>query len=302
MVDASPGNAVFFPAPEAAATLYPGDVMHARMKPKPHRFAYKVFCLLIDIDRLAEANRLSRLFSVNRFNLLGFREKDHGAGLETGLSAQIRALAAQAGVDISGGRILLLAFPRLLGFVFNPLSVYFCYGRSGDLAMVVYEVRNTFGEMHSYIAPVEPGQLSEAGVRQERDKLFYVSPFIDMTPRYHFRLRPPGDTLNVRILETNGDGPLLAATFAGRRRDLTTLAVLKSCAWMPFMTMKVVVGIHWEALRLWLKGVRLQTRPMPPEPFSFEDGAAAKAPPPADHARRFDTPNDTSDRIRPAGA
>jgi uncharacterized protein len=302
MAQAEPGNSLMFPAPEAAASLYPGDVMHARMKPKAHRFAYKVFCLLIDIDRLAEANRMSRLFSVNRFNLLGFREKDHGNGQKTGLSAHVRSLAVPAGVDISGGRILLLAYPRLMGFVFNPLSVYFCYGGTGNLAMVIYEVRNTFGEMHSYIAPIEPGELNEAGVRQERDKLFYVSPFIDMTPRYLFRLRPPGDTLNVRILETDSGGPLLSATFAGKRRDLTTVSVLKSCIWMPLMTLKVVAGIHWEALRLWLKGVRLQARPSPPEPYSFANGQGAKPTTVNDIPRPYGATPDSSESIRQAGA
>jgi DUF1365 family protein len=244
--------------------------MHARLKPKPHRFAYKVFTLLIDLDRLDEANGQSRLFSVNRFNLLGFRESDHGARKARGLAGHVRGLALEAGVDLRGGRILLNAYPRLMGFVFNPLSVYYCYDRAGALALLVYEVRNTFGEMHSYVAPVKPEELNEAGLRQSRDKIFYVSPFIDMAQRYHFRIRPPGDRLTVRILETDREGPLLSATFSGTRRSLTTFNIVKTCAYLPLMTLKVVAGIHWEALKLWLKGIRLVERPAAPAPASFD--------------------------------
>jgi DUF1365 family protein len=285
-----------FAPPEAAVSLYPGVVMHARFKPKTHRFTYRVFTLLVDLDRLDEADRQSRLFSINRFNLLAFHEADHGglAALdarslrEASLSAHVRGLAAQAGVDLSGGRILLNAYPRVLGFVFNPLSVYYCYDAAGRLALLVYEVRNTFGEMHSYVAPVKADELTEAGLRQSRDKLFYVSPFIEMAQRYHFRIRPPGETLNVRILETDAQGPLLAATFAGRREPLNSAKVLKCCLALPFMTLKVVAGIHWEALKLWLKGVGLVSRPAPPQPFSLDEpgpirqrpeGAPARAAP-----------------------
>ena len=140
-----------FPAPEGAAWLYPGDVMHARMKPKAHRFAYKVFCLLIDIDRLAEANQMSALFSVGRFNLVSFHEKDHGAGDGSSLRSHIDRLMAPLGVEPGDGRALLLCYPRLLGFAFNPISVYFVYASGGEPVAIIYEVRNTFGEMHTYV-------------------------------------------------------------------------------------------------------------------------------------------------------
>jgi uncharacterized protein len=247
-----------------------GKVMHARMKPKVHRFNYSVFCLLIDIDRLDEAHASSALFSVRHFNLLGFRQSDHGDG-SAQLSPHIRSLAWQAGVDLTGGRLLLLCYPRVLGFVFNPISVYFGYDLTGALAIIIYEVRNTFGEMHTYVAKIEPGQLGPEGVKQERDKLFYVSPFMDMPLRYHFRLRPPDKQVAVRILETDAEGPILAATFHGGLKDLTSFHILKACLKMPFMTAKVVAGIHWEALKLWMKGVVLVTRPAPPEKTSFSD-------------------------------
>ncbi len=264
-----------FPPPQGAIWLYPGDVMHARMKPRTHRFAYKVFCLLIDIDRLAEASGKARLFSVNRFNLLSFRESDHGPEMrdapEGHLRRHIDHLLSATSVDARGGRVLLLCYPRLLGFVFNPISVYYVYDVGGDLVALIYEVRNTFGEMHTYVCPVEPGQASAAGVRQERAKLFYVSPFMGQAMRYHFRMLPPGGRVNVRILETDAAGPILAATFTGARRDLTSAAIVKACAAMPFMTLKVVAGIHWEAMKLWFKGVEFYNRPERPEPVSYHD-------------------------------
>jgi DUF1365 family protein len=128
------------------------------------------------------------------------------------------------------------------------------------LALIIYEVRNTFGELHPYVLPVQPGEISEAGVRQQQDKLFYVSPFIEMAMRYHFRVSPPGHSVKLRILETDHEGPLLSAAFSGRRRDLTTAALLRSFFSLPLVTFKIVAAIHWEALRLWLKGVRLVPR------------------------------------------
>lgn len=150
---------------------------------------------------------------------------------------------------------------RLLGYTFNPLSVYFCAGADGALALIIYEVRNTFGEMQSYVLPIRPGEISAAEVRQEQDKLFYVSPFLEMATRYRFRILPPGEEVRLRILETDGEGPLLAATFSGRRRALTTRALLRAFVTLPFLTLKIIGAIHWQALRLWLKGVKLVPRP-----------------------------------------
>jgi DUF1365 family protein len=122
-------------------------------------------------------------------------------------------------------------------------------------------VRNTFGDIHSYVLPVKPGEASAAGIRQQQDKQFYVSPFVEMAMRYHFRILPPADTVRLRILETDREGPLLAATFSGRRHALTTMALLRSFIALPLLTLKIVAAIHWEALRLWLKGARLVPRP-----------------------------------------
>jgi DUF1365 family protein len=259
-----------FSPPTAAASLYVGPVMHARLKPKPHRFTYDVFSLLIDLDRLNEASRLSRFFSVGRFNLVSFFERDHGTR-DGPLADQARRTLLRAGLDLSGGRILLLCYPRILGYVFNPIATYWCYGADGDLKAVVYEVTNTFRERHAYVAPVRDGELTASGLRQARDKLMYVSPFLGMGMRYAFRMRPPGASVRLRILESDAEGPILSATFAGERCALTGRALLGLCARMPLLTLKIMGAIHFEAARLWLKGFRLADHPPAPSAPSSVD-------------------------------
>ena len=250
-------------AAAAPAALYFGDVMHARLKPMGHRFSYRVMSLLIDLVRLIEADRQTPLFGVNRAALYSFRESDHGPRDGSSLRAYAQSCAAGHGIDLTGGRVLLLSYPRLLGYTFNPLSAYFCHTSDGALALIIYEVRNTFGDIHAYVLPVRPGEHSEAGIRQQQDKLFYVSPFLEMPLRYHFRVSPPGHSVRLRILETDADGPILAATFNGRRRALTTAALIRSFLALPMVTFKIMAAIHWEALRLWIKGARLVPRPPP---------------------------------------
>jgi len=262
------------PAPEAAAVLYPGEVMHARLKPFGHRFAYKVFCLLIDIDRLHEANKASTIFSVNRPNITSFHESDHVEKPGESLRLYVDRLLAAAGMREAPARVLLLCYPRVLGYVFNPISVYFAYGRDGKLTALIYAVRNTFGERHTYVAPIVPGELGPAGVRQERTKVFHVSPFIDMGTRYHFRVLPPGRVVRLRIHETEKGEPLLAATFVGEAKKLATSTLLACLLNIPFMTWKITAGIHWEALKLWLKGARFRKSPPPPIAASFRDELA----------------------------
>ncbi|MBY0613666.1 MAG: DUF1365 domain-containing protein [Beijerinckiaceae bacterium] len=263
--------ATMFPPPEGVAWIYSGRVMHARLKPKAHRFNYGVYNLLIDLDRLDEANRLSWAFSVNSLNILSFFEHDHAAPGEPGARAQADRLLRDAGLSTRAARILLLCYPRVLGFVFNPISVYFAYDAEDRLTALIYEVRNTFGQRHSYVALVEDGQLTEAGLRQERDKRFYVSPFMEMQQRYCFRVLPPGERLAIRILEHDAQGPILAATFHGWQKPLGTPSVLASFVSVPLLTLKVVAGIVYEAAKLWLKGLRPTPRPAPPEFASYND-------------------------------
>lgn len=260
------------PPPPEAALFYRGTVMHARLNPFGHRFTYRVFNLLIDIDRLGEAGAQSALFSVNRNNLVSFHEADHAFEAGKPLREQIDALLAQAGVEQRAERILLLAYPRILGFVFNPISVYFAYDDAGGLLAAIYEVRNTFGQRHTYAARVAPGELSDAGLRQSRAKLFHVSPFVGMGARYTFHILPPGETVRVRILEDENGAPLLSATLHAEKRALTTRNLLVEMLRAPLLTLKVVAGIHYEALKLWLKGARYHPIPPAPEFVSFRDG------------------------------
>jgi uncharacterized protein len=159
-----------------AASLYVGEVMHARLRPMSHRFRYRVMSLLIDLDRLAEADRQSRLFGVNRPALYSFHEAYHGKCDGSSLRAHPQGCAAEHGIDLAGGKVLLLCY--LFGFTFNPLSVYFCHRVDDELALIIYEVRNTFGDIHSYVLPVRASEASAAGIRQQQDKQFYVSPFV----------------------------------------------------------------------------------------------------------------------------
>lgn len=255
-----------------AATLYIGKVMHARLRPVGHRFSYRVMSLLIDLDRLEAADRQTALFGVNRRAVYSFHEADHGERDGSSLRDYAQRRAAEQGIDLTDGRVLLLCYPRLLGYTFNPLSVYFCHQANGQLALVIYEVRNTFGDIHAYVLPVSSGDVSPAGIRQRQDKQFYVSPFIGMAMRYHFRLVTPKEQIKLRILETDRDGPLLSATFNGRRRALTTTELLRSFFSLPAVTVKIVAAIHWEALRLWWKGVRLVPRRSEPGDTSLASG------------------------------
>jgi uncharacterized protein len=171
-----------------AAALYVGDVMHARLKPVGHRFSYRVMSLLIDLDRLEVADRQTPLFGVNRRALYSFHEADHGRRDGSSLRLYAQRCAAEQGIDLTGGRVLLLCYPRLFGYTFNPLSVYFCYRADGQPTLLIYEVRNTFGDIHAYVLPVKRDDISPAGIRQTQDKRFYVSPFVEMAMRYHFRV------------------------------------------------------------------------------------------------------------------
>lgn len=256
------------------SALYEGVVMHRRLRPRRHRLAYRVFSLLVDLDELPELGRRLRLFSHNRFNLLSVHDADHGPGDGGDLRAWIGATLAEAGIEAgieAGGRVEMLCYPRILGYAFNPLTVYFCRRSDGRLAAILYQVTNTFDERHCYLLPAGP---DAAGVvRHACAKRFYVSPFIGMDATYRFRvLAPPGleqadqDTgrISVVIDEADEAGTLLCASFTGRRRALGDRALLSALARHPLMAVKVIAGIHWEALRLWLKGVPLHPRPRPP--------------------------------------
>jgi hypothetical protein len=224
--------------------------------------AYRVFGMLLDLDELPALGRTLRLFSHNRFNLFSFLDRDHGAGDGRPLREWVAATLTEAGLHSEIGPIRVLCYPRILGYVFNPLSVYFCHRPDETLVAIICEVNNTFGQRHSYLMPVEN---SAAGiVRHSCPKAFYVSPFIAMDAEYHFRIRPPAERAVVAIDETDAQGRLLFASFAARRRSLDDQSLAAVFLRYPLMTLKVIAGIHWEALRLWRKGIPLVRRPAPP--------------------------------------
>lgn len=255
-----------------APCLYTGRVYHARLKPFRHEFRYRVFSLYLDLDGIPALAQKLRLFSHNRGNLLSFHDKDHGSRDGSPLRPWVEAAVAARGLDLKGGPISVLCFPRLFGYVFNPLTIYFCHRpEDGALAALVYEVKNTFGQQHAYVIPVTgPGRAEDGrAVEQATDKRFYVSPFIDMDCRYRFRVRPPGERLSVLIRQADREGEVLVAAQTGRRRRLGDGALLRAVATHPLMTHKVVAAIHWQALRLWLKGAKFHRKPPPPaEPVS----------------------------------
>ncbi len=245
--------------------LYFGQVMHRRLMPFRHRLDYRVFSLYVDLDELPALARRLRFFSHNRWNLFAFQDRDHGARDGTALRPWLDARLAEAGIDLEGGPVRLLCFPRVLGYVFNPLSIWFCYHKSGRLAAVLYEVRNTFGEQHCYLIPVDPGRAPGRPILQSCDKGFYVSPFIGMTATYHFRVREPDERLAVVIRQWTPEGALLVASQTGQRRPLTDTTLLRAFVTYPLMTLKVIAGIHWHALKLWRKGAKLVPRPPAPD-------------------------------------
>lgn len=247
-------------APIAAACLYVGDVMHARLKPFTHRFTYRVFNLLIDIDRLDEADQLSSLFTVNGRGIVAFKEKDHGGGTETGLSNFIRNKVQEHSPNLQVDTIKLLCYPRILGYVFNPISIYYCFF-DGEITAMAYEVSNTFGNKHIYIVPVEDQQKTAVGIRQECGKQLHVSPFVEMGMTYSFHVSTLDEALRFRILERDEEGPILSATLKAKHEDLSNKNLIIQLIKIPFLTIKVMVGIHFEALRLWLKGAKFIKNP-----------------------------------------
>lgn len=238
------------------------DVFHARIRPDGIRFRYRVLALTADIDRLEDAQDIP-FFSVGRFNLLGLDIRDHGPRDGSSLRAHIDDLHRKAGLE-RPDIVTLTCFPRILGFVFNPIAIYACRDASGALVSVAYEVRNTFGGQHTYLLPVSESQDGTV-CAHECDKAFYVSPFMDMRLRYRFLLVPPKDgAVCVRIIERDATGVVLTALMQTRAFTPTRSAILKRLLATPLLGFKVLAAIHWQALRLWLRGHAIRPRPAIP--------------------------------------
>ena len=249
---------------DVRSCLYWGKVMHRRIRPSHHRFSYRVFWGLFNLDELADLDRDVRGFSYNRWGLFSFQDRDHGPRDGTKLRPWIDRQLQAANIDCNGGAVKILCFPRLLGFVFNPLSVWFCYGADQVLRAVLYEVRNTFGESHSYLIKIAPTEVSAIPSHSIR-KRFHVSPFLDMACTYAFRLTSPGKSAGLHICQSDQDGKILLATMAGVRRPFNSKTLVLSLSAYPLMTLKVIAAIHWEALRLWFKRVPYFPKPLPPK-------------------------------------
>ncbi len=249
----------------APGSLYVGEVMHRRSRPRAYEFVYRVFNVVLDIDRLPETAARCRLFSHNRFNLFSFHDRDHGPRDGSALRPWIEKQLAAAGLGHAAVDVRLLCMPRVLGYGFDPLSIWYCHDSAGDLRAILYQVKNTFGDQHGYLLPV--GANSEnrsAPSDHEFDKIFHVSPMIAMDARYRIRTASPDETLAVLIRESDDAGEFLVATLTGARREMTDAALIRQFLRVPFMSLKVIVAIHWQAIRLMLRGVKYTNRPEPP--------------------------------------
>jgi uncharacterized protein len=252
---------------EPPGYLYGSRIAHTRLAPVRYRFFYRAFYVLLDIDRFREAARGLRWFSYNNFNLVSFYDRDHGTRDGRPLRPWLEDLLGKRGIRLAGGRIRLLALPRILGYVFNPISVYYCEHADGTLRAIVCEVHNTFGEQHCYLLSRE-GRAMDYAEPMRKAKLFHVSPLIVMGGEYRFRFTALGERLRVQIRlfqwVDGRDRFLMAAGLQGERRPLSDAQLLANVARVPFMTFKVAAAIHWQALKLRLRGVAYVKKPAPP--------------------------------------
>lgn len=256
----------------AVSRLYDMRVVHHSIHKRAHRLATRVVCLLLDLDELPALDRRLRFFSNGRFNLVGFDARDHGDGsgqaCGNGLRAWVVGQLAEAGIDADLGRIRLLCMPRLLGRGFNPISVYFCHALDGNLAALLYEVRNTFGQKHAYAIPVAAGQQARV-LHHDAGKALHVSPFMPMTMSYRFTLRrpPPCDPDGRLTLAIDGcdvQRTLIRAVMSGTGREITDAALLRRACAHPLQGLRVFGRIHWEAILLLFKGARFRSKPAAP--------------------------------------
>ena len=237
-----------------SSCIYSGSVIHKRFKPKKHFFSYKTFSLLINLNEIEDLQRKINFFSYNKFNILSFYNIDHGPRDGSSLTKWVKKNLIKAKININGGTIKLLCFPRFFGYVFNPLSVFYCYDKNSCLKAVLYEVKNTFSEQHTYIFRTKP---SADIILHKCDKKFYVSPFIEMKTFYNFRLSKPRSTISVIIKQHDTGGPLLVAKQEGKRIRLNSKNLLWQFLKHPLMSFKVILAIHFEAFRLFTKGIKL---------------------------------------------
>ena len=233
--------------------IYTGKVIHKRFKPKEHYFKYNVFSLLIDLNELEEINKYIKFFSYNKFNIISFYDKDHGDRDGSSIKLWVKKNLRNIGIMTEDISIKLLCYPRIFGYVFNPLSTYFIYNKHSELISIFYEVKNTFGEQHTYIFKAH----DEKTVQNKCKKKFYVSPFIEMDCEYHFKTLNPREQLSVVINQNDKDGKLLFASQDGISKDFNNKNLIFSYLTHPLMTFKIIGAIHYEAFKLWAKRIKL---------------------------------------------
>ena len=233
--------------------IYIGKVIHKRFKPKEHYFKYNVFSLLIDLNELEQINKDIKFFSYNKFNIISFFDKDHGDRDGSSIKLWVKKNLKNIGIMTEDISIKLLCYPRIFGYVFNPLSTYFIYNKHSELISIFYEVKNTFGEQHTYIFKAQ----DEKTVQNKCKKKFYVSPFIEMDCEYHFKTLNPREQLSVVINQNDKDGKLLFASQDGISKAFNNKNLILSYLTHPLMTFKIIGAIHYEAFKLWAKRIKL---------------------------------------------
>ena len=234
------------------SSIYNGTVIHKRFKPKIHFFKYQVFSLLIDLSELKILDQKISFFSYNSFNLISFFDKDHGDRNGSSLIEWVKKNLEENKIISENIKIKLLCYPRIFGYVFNPLSVFYVYDKNEELISILYEVKNTFGEQHTYIFKVENNNL----LQHNCEKKFHVSPFIEMDCNYFFRILKPTEKISVIIDQYQSNEKILYASQDGIRRDFTSSELIRSYLKHPLMTFKIIIAIHFEAFKLWTKGIR----------------------------------------------
>ena len=232
--------------------LYVGSVIHKRFKPKEHFFKYKVFSLYLNLDEIDQVQKKIPFFSYNKFNLISFYDKDHGERDGSSLKLWVKKKLNEVGIANEIKSVNLLCYPRIFGYVFNPLSIFFVFDKYSSLISIMYEVKNTFGEQHTYIFKTKDNNL----IKNHCDKKFHVSPFMDLNSTYNFKILKPGNKLSVIIDQRDSEGKLLFASQDGEKIELNTKNLLISYLKHPLMTFKVISAIHFEALRLWVKRIK----------------------------------------------
>ena len=236
--------------------IYKGFVTHRRFKPLRHYFSYKTFSILFDLTELEDLHKKIGIFSFNRFNIFSFYNKDHGSRDGNDLTEWVKINLKKYNLNFNVSKIKLLCFPRVFGYVFNPLSIFYCYD-GNILKAILYEVKNTFNEQHTYVFPINN---SSKIITQQCDKKFYVSPFIKMDTFYNFRLTEPDESIRILIKQTDKEGKILVACQAGKKQAMSLKQLLINFFTHPMMTFKIMVSIHYEALRLWKKGAIFKKR------------------------------------------